>query len=103
VFGDEAPEPPHPGQKVIQAIFAILLLAGGIYGLKTGHLILASTLRPGHPVDGLAAYLIAVSFLCLSVLLLMTLKDWSDRMLQKLIAKILFVLFLVMFTIGVFI
>lgn len=103
MFGDQPPEPPHPGQKVIQVIFAILLLAGGIYGLETGHLILASTLRPGHPVDGLAAYLIAVSFLCLAVLLMITLKEWSDRTLQKLIAKFLFILFLIMFTIGVFI
>jgi hypothetical protein len=103
MFGDEPPEQSHTGHKIIQIVIAVLLLIGGIVGLVSGHFFLPSMTKQGYALEGLSAYLVAISFISLSALFFITLVQWTDEFLYKVTTKFLFFLFLVLFTIGFFI
>ena len=103
MFGDEPPEQSHIGHKIIQTVVAVLLLIAGVIGLVSGHFFLPSMTRPGYALEGLSAYLVAISFISLSALFFITLTHWTDEFLYKVVTKFLFILFVVLFTVGFFI
>jgi len=102
MFGDEPPEQSHIGHKIIQTAIAVLLLIAGIFGLVSGHFFLPSMTRQGYSLEGLPAYLIAISFVSLSTLFFITLGQWKDEFLYKVVTKFLFFVFVVLFTVGFF-
>jgi hypothetical protein len=103
MFGDEPPEQSHVGHKIIQTVIAVLLLIAGIVGVVSGHFFLPSMTRQGYALEGVSAYLIAISFINLSAVFFITLTQWKDEFLYKIVTKIFFFLFLVLFTVGFFI
>ena len=103
MFGDEPPEQTHLGHQIIQIILAVLLLIGGVFGIISGHFYLPSVTKPGYALEGLSAYLIAVSFTSLSAFFFITLTHWTDEFLYKLVTRFLFFLFVILFTVGFFI
>ena len=102
MFGTEPPEPPHPGQKVLAVIFTVFFFVVGIIGLVSGDFYLPSRFGPGQSLEGLNAYLVSTSFIVLAAFFSMALMEWNSESLQKLLAKILFVLFLLLIALGVF-
>ena len=102
MFGDEPQEETHKGHVIIQTTIAVLLLVAGIIGLVSGHFFLPSMTRQGYALEGASAYLIAISFVSLSAVFFITLTNLKDEFLFKVITKLLFFLFVVLFTVGFF-
>jgi len=102
MFGNEPPEQPHMGQKIVAIIFAIIFLAMGAYGLFNGHIIDSGRYSAGVRYEGTASYFISVSYLCLAALCLMSLRNWRNEKLQKRIGGYLIYAYIVILVVSIF-
>ena len=102
MFGDEPPEDPHLGQKIVAIIFAVIFLGLALYGLMNGHIITAGMHTAGMRHEGTSAYLISVSFLCLAALCVISLWEWANKQLQKRVGTFLIFAFLIITVVSFF-